>query len=98
VIRAKIRATRRDNKAKVAAKSFSRPKTLKRDIKKNIGNAVIQAFRRLPDGPTMPIIGEDGIFIGMTWFGASAPYKDVYNYFKFTPEAVAQAAMRRCNS
>jgi transketolase len=44
------------------------------------------------------IIGEDGIFIGMTGFGASAPYKDVYNYFKITPEAVAEAAMRRCNS
>jgi hypothetical protein len=49
VIRARILATRRDNKAKVAAKSFSRPKTLKRDIKKSIDDAVIQAFRRLPD-------------------------------------------------
>jgi hypothetical protein len=49
VIRAKILATRRDYKAKVAAKSFSRPKTLKRDIKKNIDDGVIQAFRRLPD-------------------------------------------------
>jgi hypothetical protein len=29
--------------------------------------------------------------------GASAPYKDVCNYFNITPEAVAQAAMRRCN-
>ncbi|MGH6823375.1 MAG: transketolase-like TK C-terminal-containing protein, partial [Methylocella sp.] len=44
------------------------------------------------------IIGEDGIFIGMTTFGASAPYKDVYNYFKITPEAVAEAAVRRCGS
>jgi transketolase len=43
------------------------------------------------------IIGDDGIFIGMTGFGASAPYKDVYNYFNITPEAVAEAAMRRCN-
>jgi hypothetical protein len=43
-------AQRRDNKAKVAAKSFSRPKTLKRDIKKNIGDALTQAFRRLPVG------------------------------------------------
>ncbi|HEX3494775.1 MAG TPA: transketolase, partial [Methylocella sp.] len=42
------------------------------------------------------IIGEDGIFIGMTGFGASAPYKDVYNYFNITPEAVAEAATRRC--
>jgi hypothetical protein len=43
-------AQRRDNKAKVAAKSFSRPKTLMRDLKKIMGDAVIQAFRRLPDG------------------------------------------------
>ncbi|HEY8030882.1 MAG TPA: transketolase [Methylocella sp.] len=44
------------------------------------------------------IIGEDGIFIGMTGFGASAPYQDVYNYFNITPAAVAEAAMRRCNN
>jgi transketolase len=43
------------------------------------------------------IIGEDGIFIGMTGYGASAPYKDVYNYFNITPGAVAEAATRRCN-
>jgi transketolase len=44
------------------------------------------------------IIGEDGIFIGMTGFGASAPYKDLYNYFNITPEAVADAARKRCSS
>jgi transketolase len=44
------------------------------------------------------LIGEDGIFIGMTGFGASAPYQDVYNYFNITPEAVTEAAMRRCDS
>ncbi len=43
------------------------------------------------------IIGDDGIFIGMSGFGASAPYKDLYQYFKITPEAVAEAAVRRCN-
>jgi transketolase len=42
------------------------------------------------------IIGDDGIFIGMTGFGASAPYKDLYKHFKITPEAVAEAALRRC--
>jgi transketolase len=42
------------------------------------------------------IIGDDGIFIGMTGFGASAPYKDLYKHFKITPEAVAEAAVRRC--
>lgn len=44
------------------------------------------------------IIGEDGIFIGMTSFGASAPDTDVYNYFNVSPEAVAEAAALRCNS
>src|SRR5579875_489618 len=42
------------------------------------------------------IIGEDGIFIGRTGFGGSAPYKDLYKHFKITPEAVASAAIRRC--
>jgi transketolase len=44
------------------------------------------------------IIGEDGIFVGMTGFGASAPYRDLYNRFKITPEAVAEAARLRCNN
>jgi transketolase len=44
------------------------------------------------------IIGEDGIFIGMSGFGASAPYKDLYNHFKITPEAVAEAAQKRCGN
>jgi transketolase len=41
------------------------------------------------------IIGEDGIFIGMTGFGASAPCKDLYTHFNITPEAVAAAAAQR---
>jgi transketolase len=44
------------------------------------------------------IIGENGAFIGMTSFGASAPYKDLYNYFKITPDAVVEAALRCSNS
>jgi transketolase len=38
------------------------------------------------------IIGADGLFIGMTGFGASAPYKDLYRHFGITPENVAAAA------
>jgi transketolase len=38
------------------------------------------------------IIGTDGIFIGMTGFGASGPYKDLYRHFGITPEAIAEAA------
>ena len=37
-------------------------------------------------------IGENGTFIGMHSFGASAPYKDVYKHFNITPEAAADAA------
>lgn len=42
------------------------------------------------------IIGEAGVFIGMTGFGASAPYKDLYEYFGITPQAVANAALNLC--
>jgi transketolase len=41
------------------------------------------------------IIGSDGAFIGMTSFGASAPYKDLYKHFGVTPAAVADAAVRK---
>ncbi len=37
-------------------------------------------------------IGSDGIFIGMTGFGASAPYKELYAHFGITQEAVVDAA------
>jgi transketolase len=39
------------------------------------------------------IIGSDGIFIGMTGFGASAPAKDLFKHFGITTEAIAEAAM-----
>jgi transketolase len=41
------------------------------------------------------IIGSDGLFIGMTGFGASGPYKDLYQRFGITPEKVAEAALAR---
>jgi transketolase len=37
-------------------------------------------------------IGEDGLFIGMTSFGASAPFERLYQEFGVTAEAVAAAA------
>jgi transketolase len=40
------------------------------------------------------IIG-DGPFIGMKGYGASGPYKAVYEYFHITPQAVAEAALAR---
>ncbi len=41
------------------------------------------------------IIGSDGAFVGMTTFGASAPYKDLYKHFGITPERVATAALSK---
>ncbi len=39
-------------------------------------------------------IGADGAFVGMHSFGASGPYKDVYQHFGITAEAAADAARR----
>jgi transketolase len=39
-------------------------------------------------------LGEDGEFVGMTGFGASAPAEVLYREFGITPAAVADAAMR----
>jgi transketolase len=41
------------------------------------------------------IIGSDGAFVGMTGFGASAPYKDLYQHFGITPEKVAETALSK---
>jgi transketolase len=41
------------------------------------------------------VIGADGAFVGMSTFGASAPYKDLYNKFGITAEAVVALAMSR---
>ncbi len=37
-------------------------------------------------------IGEAGTMIGMTTFGASAPFKDLAQFFGFTPDRVVEAA------
>ena len=39
------------------------------------------------------IIGSAGAFVGMTSFGASGPYKALYQHFGITPEKVAQTAV-----
>ncbi|MGO4704987.1 transketolase [Microvirga sp. 2MCAF38] len=43
------------------------------------------------------VIGSDGIFVGMSSFGASAPYKDLYKHFGITAEAVAEKILRTHN-
>ena len=41
------------------------------------------------------IIGSARAFAGMTGFGASAPYQDLYRHFHITAEAVAEAAVSK---
>ena len=40
-------------------------------------------------------LGEAGAFVGMTGFGASAPYGALYEHFGITAAAVAAAARER---
>ena len=40
-------------------------------------------------------IGSDGGFVGMTGFGASAPYERLYKEFGITAEAVVEAVKAR---
>ncbi len=41
------------------------------------------------------LIGNDGIFVGMNSFGASAPYKELYAHFGITAEAIVEGALKR---
>ncbi|WP_454624615.1 transketolase [Bradyrhizobium cenepequi] len=41
------------------------------------------------------VIGQDGGFIGMHGFGASAPAKDLFKHFGITAEAAVNAALKR---
>jgi transketolase len=44
------------------------------------------------------VIGPDGIFIGMSTFGASGPAKALYKHFGITAEAAVEAASKRLNA
>jgi transketolase len=44
------------------------------------------------------VIGSDGLFVGMSGFGASGPYKDLYRHFGITPERVADAAFTKLST
>jgi transketolase len=41
------------------------------------------------------VIGQDGEFVGMHGFGASAPAKDLFKHFGITAEAAVNAAVKR---
>jgi transketolase len=53
--------------------------------------AIEAGIRQSWDG----LIGHDGIFVGMTGFGASGKYEDLYRHFGITPEAVVAAVEKR---
>ena len=40
-------------------------------------------------------LGENGVFLGITGFGASASMETLYQHFGLTPDAVAAAVRRR---
>jgi transketolase len=40
-------------------------------------------------------LGDDGVFIGMSGFGASAPYGDLYKHFRITADDIAGAVKAR---
>jgi transketolase len=41
------------------------------------------------------IVGSNGTFVGLSGFGASGPFKQLYQHFGITPEKVAEAALAR---
>ncbi len=41
------------------------------------------------------LIGSDGIFIGMSTYGESAPYEQLYAHFGITPQHVVAAVEKR---
>lgn len=43
-------------------------------------------------------VGNDGVFIGMTGFGASGPYKALYEHFGITSQAIVEAAQAKLAS
>ncbi|SEP59260.1 transketolase [Faunimonas pinastri] len=44
------------------------------------------------------IIGSDAIFVGMTGFGASGPYEELYEHFGITAKAVVEQTLGRLRS
>jgi transketolase len=44
------------------------------------------------------VIGDEGIFVGMKSFGASAPYKDLYAHFGITAEAIVEQIKAKHNA
>ena len=70
-------------------------KILGRDLNKKIIYCAIEAG--VKQG-WHEIIGNDGIFIGMNSFGASAPASDLFNHFEITPQKVVEGILEISSS
>jgi transketolase len=61
-----------------------------------IGNALVNvAIEAAVRWGWDAVIGQDGVFIGMHGFGASAPAKDLFKHFGITAEATVNAVLKR---
>jgi transketolase len=71
---------------------FDQPEDYRRSV---IGSAKVKVGVEAAVRQGWDAIIGDGPFIGMTGYGASGPYKALYQHFGITPEAVAEAAAAR---
>lgn len=75
---------------------LAQPEDVRRDV---IGGARIKvAVEAAVRFGWDAVIGPDGIFVGMSGFGASAPYKELYKHFGITAEAVVERVLARHNA
>ncbi len=58
------------------------------------GKVIVAVEAAIPFGWT-DIIGDDGLAIGLSGFGESAPGKDLYRHFGLTPQAIARQVTSR---
>ena len=43
------------------------------------------------------VVGKDGVTLGMTTFGKSAPYKDIYQLFNLTSDEIVKVVKAKLN-
>ena len=92
---AKLLADEGIRAAVVSAPCFDLFRKQPRDYQtKILGQAPRVGVEAAIEGDWARWLGEDGEFVGMTGFGASAPAETLYREFGITEDAVAKAALR----
>jgi transketolase len=83
------------NAAVVSAPCFDLFRLQPHDYRVSVlGHAPRVGIEAAVEGDWARWLGDDGEFVGMTGFGASAPAEVLYREFAITPQAVVQAAKR----